>query len=390
MKNILIACFPDPNRSPRPNRMIHCLKSECQLHVFGMKKINLDGVVSYSFSHSHLSDTFSQPKAAHAQLMRYLMRILFILYPSFGRFIFPFFKQVQHNINALKEIHFDLIISHDLHLLPFLFSIKDNSTKILFDAREYYPKESEDSLLWNLTIKPFNLLLCQNYLQRVDKILTVSDGLAQQYQQEYGVLPEVFMSLPPFHHLQPKPVNPHQIRIIHHGDASPDRRSEKMIEMMDYVDQRFSLDLMLIPSSNTSYWQKLIRMVEQRNNVRIIPPVKFYEIIPFIHQYDIGLYLCPPTNFNTTYMLPNKFFEFIQARLAVAIGPSIEMKKIVEQYHCGIVSDDFEPKTMAMTLNSLSAEQIEAYKQHAHFATSQLNAEVNCRRMKEIIKELIG
>jgi hypothetical protein len=238
--------------------------------------------------------------------------------------------------------------------------------------------QAENTLLWRLTYQPIAHFLCQKYLQRVDKILTVSDGLAQQYQQEYGVLPEVFMSLPPFHHLQPKPVNPHQIRIIR--TVLPPRPQDRiMIEMMDYVDQRFSLDLMLIPSSNTSYWQKLIRMVEQRNNVRIIPPVKFYEIIPFIHQYDIGLYLCPPTNFNTTYMLPNKFFEFIQARLAVAIGPSIEMKKIVEQYHCGIVSDDFEPKTMAMTLNSLSAEQIEAYKQHAHFATSQLQCRVNCR-----------
>jgi len=250
--------------------------------------------------------------------------------------------------------------------------------------------QAENTLLWRLTYQPIAHFLCQKYLQRVDKILTVSDGLAQQYQHDYGVLPEVFMGLPAFHHLQPKPINPHQIRIIRHGVASPARKIEIMIEMMDYVDQRFSLDLMLVPTSYTPYWQRLIRMADQSNNVRIIPPVKFHEIISFIHHYDIGLFLCPPTTFNLTYTLPNKFFEFIQARLAVAIGPSIEMRKIVEQYQCGIVSDDFEPKTMAMALNSLSAKQIEAYKQHAHFAASQLNADVNCRRMKEIIKELVG
>jgi hypothetical protein len=58
--------------------------------------------------------------------------------------------------------------------------------------------------------------------------------------------------------------------------------------------------------------------------------------------------------FNLKYILPNKFFEFIQARLAVAIGPSVEMKRLVKEWDCGIVAANFEAKSMAAEINRLT------------------------------------
>ena len=37
-------------------------------------------------------------------------------------------------------------------------------------------------------------------------------------------------------------------------------------------------------------------------------------IVRTINQFDLGVYLLPPVNFNSAHALPNKFFEFIQAR----------------------------------------------------------------------------
>ncbi|MCI5632927.1 MAG: capsular biosynthesis protein, partial [Helicobacter sp.] len=89
--------------------------------------------------------------------------------------------------------------------------------------------------------------------------------------------------------------------------ASPERGIEGMIETMDYVDSRFHLDLMLVANYNQEYLQQLEHMPKQRENVRIIPPVSFEEIIPFTSKYDIGFYILQPTCFNTLHMLPNKF-----------------------------------------------------------------------------------
>ena len=130
-------------------------------------------------------------------------------------------------------------------------------------------------------------------------------------------------------------------------------------------------------------------MVEQRKNVRIIPPVSMQQIVPFTNHYDIGLFLCPPMNFNLRYALPNKLFEFIQARLTVAIGPNIEMKKVVEKYDCGLVASDFQPQTLAKALNALTVDKIMYYKEQAHKAALELNADTNQRRIRSIINELL-
>ena len=115
--------------------------------------------------------------------------------------------------------------------------------------------------------------------------------------------------------------------------ASKERGIEKMIEMMEYLDSRFTLDLMLVKTADEEYFKNLESQVSQTKNTRIIPTVPFEEIIPFTSQYDIGFYILQPTNFNGYNALPNKFFEFIQARLAIAIGPSPEMSKYVKTYN---------------------------------------------------------
>lgn len=220
-------------------------------------------------------------------------------------------------------------------------------------------------------------------------MITVCEGIALEYEKQYGIKSDILMSFPDFFDKGPSEPVSNMFRIIHHGSANPSRRIETMIEMMDCLDERFSLDLMLVPGERF-YFNKLIRMADSRKNVRIIPTVEYNNIIPFTNNYDIGLFLVPPSTFNLKYTLPNKLFEFIQARLAVAIGPSIEMKKIVEKYDCGIVSKDFNPKSLAEKLNKLTAEKIIYYKNQPHKAASELNAENNSKKIRKIVSDLIG
>ena len=114
------------------------------------------------------------------------------------------------------------------------------------------------------------------------------------------------------------------------------------------------------------------------------------EIVPFINQYDIGLFLCPPISFNLKYTLPNKFFEFIQARLAVAIGPSIEMEKIVTEYDCGVVSRDFEPRSLAEEISRLTVDKITYYKLQSHRAAGELCSEANRNKVQRLFHELLA
>ena len=62
-----------------------------------------------------------------------------------------------------------------------------------------------------------------------------------------------------------------------------------------------------------------------------------------ISTYDVGLCTYAPHSFSARYALPNKFFDSLQARLCIAIGPLPEMKRLVERFDCGVVAEDFTP-----------------------------------------------
>ena len=65
------------------------------------------------------------------------------------------------------------------------------------------------------------------------------------------------------------------------------------------------------------------------------------------------------------HCLPNKFFDFIQARLPVAIGPSPEMRGLIKKYDCGFVAKEFTVESMAKTLNNLSISEIDIIKKNS-------------------------
>jgi hypothetical protein len=114
------------------------------------------------------------------------------------------------------------------------------------------------------------------------------------------------------------------------------------------------------------------------------------ELSRFLNQYDIGVYLLEPVNFNFLHSLPNKFFEFIQARLAVAIGPSPEMARLVREYDLGVVADDFSPQALAQCLLGLDLKRIEYYKSQSHKVAHLLSAEQNKKILLDLVERVLA
>jgi hypothetical protein len=153
-----------------------------------------------------------------------------------------------------------------------------------------------------------------------------------------------------------------------------------MIEMMRYVDSRFTLTFMLM-ENDAGYMRELKEAASSIRSIDFIKPVPMLDICRSINSYDIGIYLLPPKNFNQKYALPNKIFEFIQASLVVAIGPSPEMASIVKRYSCGIVADTFDPREMANRLNGLTEENVRLIKGASEVAARELNYDTSRRTL---------
>lgn len=296
-------------------------------------------------------------------------------------------------MKELAERKFDLIIANDIETLPFAFSFP-GKPKVIFDAHEYAPRHFEDKKLWRFFFQNFNTWLCRKYIPKTDAMMTVGKGLAREYEKNFHVKPTVITNANNYFELEPSAVQENKIRLVHHGIATPSRRLELMIDVMALLDNRFSLDMMLLTpgfaSGKTRQYIDDLRVLTKKDpRIRIIPPVKSSEVVNNICHYDFGIFLLPPVNFNYENTLPNKLFDFIQARLGVAIGPTPEMAEIVTHYNIGIVSENFTAESLAKRLNQLTRGDVEKYKKNTNIAAKELNAEGNAEKLNDMISSLL-
>ncbi|MBD2131557.1 hypothetical protein H6F47_03580 [Sphaerospermopsis sp. FACHB-1094] len=322
-----------------------------------------------------------------------LTKIKFLLYLFAHRYEQFYWSQtiVKEVISKLESYNFEIFIANDLETLPLaIYLAKKSGSQIFFDAHEYAPLEFENRWFWKYLHQPFREYLCCQYLPQVDVMTTVCDGIAKKYQEKYLIDSQVVLNVPPYQYIPYHQVaNSHQIKLIHHGSASPERQMEKMIEMIPYLDSRFHVNFMLLGKSE--YIRKLQDLAEDiaPGRVTFHKPVAIDTICNKLSDYDVGFYLLPPIGFNYIYSMPNKLFDFIMSGLCVAVAPSIEMKKIVEHYQCGVVASDFQPESLAAVINNLSTEDINAKKQASLAAAKILNAEIESQKIQNIIESLL-
>jgi hypothetical protein len=380
MKKILVIAFSDLNHDARVARQVNFLSEKYLLTI-----ACFDSPRNWKHEVFHIK----RIKPGIFQKIIGSFCLLSGLFESAYKVIYDF----PHLRKQLSNRSFDLILGNDIESLPLAFKIKKKE-KVLFDAHEFAPRHFEDKLVWRIFFQRFNKYLCKKYLPMVDEMITVGTGLAHEYAAHYPVKPIVVTNANYYAHLTPKPVDDKNIKLIHHGAANPSRQLEIMIDMMNYLDVRFTLDLMLLTPSiankkTRSYLDSLKHQIKDNPRIKILPPVKSAEVVNFIHHYDVGIFLLPPINFNYANTLPNKLFDYIQARLAIAIGPTPEMASLVNQYDLGVVSEDFTSVSLARKINALSSERINYFKAQANKAAVELSAEKNKVILNEILSRLI-
>lgn len=304
-----------------------------------------------------------------------------------GRFESYYWRHgaVVDALHKLRAVTPDVVLANDIDMLPVALRVA-GPAPVVFDAHEYAPAEFDEQLAFRLFYRRYRSHLCRTYMPRAAAAITVSEPIAEEYQRLTGVRPVVITNAPHFHDLSPSPVG-HPVRLVHHGGAMPTRKLEHMIGMMDHLDHRFELHFVLTGSGR--YQQKL-RARAAGKRVIFHDPVPMPQLPEFLNQFDVGVYLLPPSSFNNRFALPNKLFEFVQARLAVVIGPSPAMASVVTGHGFGRVAAEFTPRAMAQVLRSLSAQEIMAFKEKAGEAARVLNAGRNMERLRGIVEGVLA
>jgi Glycosyltransferase Family 4 len=372
---VLVISFSDLKRDPRVRRQIDALRAEHAVIAAGTGDPEMPNV------------HFVGCQRATRTLARKLIEAVELVARRYEAH-YSHLAHVAELRRKLSGTTFDVAIANDVEALPLALALAGKRPVIL-DAHEYAPRELEERAVWRIFKQGYAYYLCHTYLKRATRVITVAPGIAEEYERVFDVKPIVVCNAAPARGLVVRPTPLRSIRMIHHGHAIPTRRIENMIEVTRGLDGRFQLDLVLVPTF-PRYLEKLKTMSGADTRVRFLPPLPLDNIVPFSNTYDIGLYLLQPSSFNNLHALPNKFFEFIQARLAVAIGPSPEMARIVSEFDCGVVANDFEPASLAGTLNRLTSADIDRMKAGSERAARVHNAEANAEKLRSIVASVLG
>lgn len=263
----------------------------------------------------------------------------------------------------------DVVLANDVDTVPLALSLQPRGG-VHADLHEYAPRQKEDRLDWRLFVAPYLRWICRTYITRADSVTTVGHGLAREYELEFGIRAEVVTNAAPFQELSPTPT-PVPLRLVHSGGAMPSRRLDLMVEAMRDASIDATLDLYLVPS-DPGYVEQLRSMAGElpAGRVTVHDAVPYSDLHRVLNGYDVGIFVCPPTTFNLANALPNKVFDFVQARLALVVSPTPEMRSMVEDNGLGAVTPGFEADDLAITLRSLTAASVEAAKgssdRHAH------------------------
>ena len=266
---------------------------------------------------------------------------------------------------------FDVILANDVDTVPLAVTLAPRGG-VHADLHEYSSRQKEESRVWRLAVAPYYRHLVRRWVTKADSATTVGEGLAQQYLTEFGVACGVVVNAPPYADLSPTEVA-WPPRLVHAGNGVA-ARLEVMLEAMALVTNGATLDLYLIDQGN-GYVPSLRERFAGSDRVRVHDAVPAAEVVETLNGYDVGVYSLPPISFNFRWALPNKFFDFVQARLALVIGPSPEMAGLVEEHDLGVVAQDFTPEAFAAAINALTPEGVAAAKTASDRAAGVLCAE---------------
>ncbi len=279
-------------------------------------------------------------------------------------------RQAQADLAQVER--FDVILANDIDTIGLALAL-DPVNGVHADIHEYAPRQNEELLVWRLFVAPFVRWMCRRFLPSAASMTTVGQGIADEYRRVYGLPAGVVTNAAPFVELAAGPVGS-PIRLVHSGASLRNRRLEVLIDAVAATTSDVRLDLYLM-RNDPNYIALLRERAAGSDRVRFPDPLPYQDLIARLNEYDVGIHVIAPTNFNNRWALPNKFFDYVQARLGLIIGPSSEMRHILDSHGFGVAADDFTAAALTRVLDSLTVEQVHEWKSRAATAARELSSE---------------
>ncbi len=276
-----------------------------------------------------------------------------------GRFEFLLFNLPLFWIKTFFRCRKDEIFHcNDLYALPpayFLKKIVNKKIKIVYDCHEH---ETEAKIyIGKPIIKKIAQIFEKAMIKSADKVITVSNSIAEDYVRMYDIPKPVLVLNSPMFQTVPKQdhfredlgISKDKTIFLFQGKYLPGRGLDNLIDIFKKLAP-INKDIVLVFMIYGEGSEKVKEQIKNSHNIYWHEKVSVMEYMHYVASADWGIYLMENICKNHDYALPNKIFDYVLGGLPVVVSNLKEMSSFVKDNGVGYV---INPEDQEMVVNLL-------------------------------------
>jgi glycosyltransferase involved in cell wall biosynthesis len=300
-----------------------------------------------------------------------------------------YLKYLRLSAKHCKE--FDIIHCNDLDTLPIAFIVKkfyNKKIKVVYDAHEYETERHHQSEFDKKVLKSLERFL----LKYVDKMITVSEPIADEYAKLYNIeRPTVIYNTPKKIEIEKKDIFREKFNIpkehvifLYQGGLQPRRG---ILEFFNLIRGKEGVSYVIMGFGHLK--DEIIKLTKTESNLYFHDAVSPDVLLDYTSSADIGICieenLCKSWNLG----LPNKMFEYYMVDIPIVVSGLQELKRFIVDNKTGFVIEDiFNQEEFDKLFPTIMQEYKERY-QNIKKVKNIYNWQNQEKKLLEAYKELI-
>ncbi|MGW0779573.1 glycosyltransferase family 4 protein [Streptomyces sp. NPDC002913] len=289
----------------------------------------------------------------------------------------PFRYEISFSAE-LDRLKPDLIHAHDFRMLGVAARYvararrAGRTIRFVYDAHEFVPGLNAPGKKWLAAQIAYE----REHIGYADAVVTVSPALAEMLEESHGLTerPEVTLNAPPKlipgqrgawatdsgakHVREACGLDDATPLAVYCGAAGPQRGLHTVVESLQHTDDLHAA--FVINNLDGAYVKSLRTLAEKTgvaDRIHLMPYVPYDVLVGFLSTADVGIHPLRKGPVNHEVALSTKFFEFMQARLPVAVSDVKAMSDEVTRVGNGEVFRSEDSKDLARAVGLILANR---------------------------------
>ncbi len=283
------------------------------------------------------------------------------------------FLYVEFNMRLFFQLLFktrkkDILWANDLDaLLPNYLVSRLKGQKLIYDSHELF------SELPSVQGRPSQKVwrwLEKKLIHKPNAVITVSDSIADWYADQYKMnRPSVVKNLPEQKNI---PWNNHPDPfLLYQGVLNPGRGLLSMIQSLTFVPENISLKI----AGDGPFRNEVEHCISQNqlhHRVQLLGKLDPNDLALLTPKALMGLSLEEDLGLSYRYSLPNKLFDYIQAKIPIVGTYLPEIQHTINTYQIGEIIANHDPEEVARQIQIVLQNGKEHYQKGLEKASKEL------------------